>query len=87
MAVNLGKFLHTENGRIIMSILLGFGLASLFRSVCKGAGCMQFYAAPLDKIKDKIYKNGDKCVTFRPMYSKCSMDAKVLTFENKNDNS
>lgn len=82
MAIQFGKFLHTENGKIIMSILLGFGLASLFRSVCKGAGCQQFYAAPLDKIKDKIYKNGKKCVTFSPMYSKCSMNAKVLSFES-----
>ena len=83
--MHLSKFLHTENGRIIMSILLGFGLASLFRSVCKGDGCVKFYAAPLDKIKDKIYKNGDKCVTFSPMYSKCSIDAKVLSFENENN--
>jgi len=81
MAIQFGKFLHTENGKIVMSILLGFGLASLFRSVCKGAGCVQFYAAPLDKIKDKIYKNGKKCVTFMPTYAKCSMNAKVLTFE------
>ena len=82
MAIQFGKFLHTENGKIIMSILLGFGLASLFRSVCRGVGCQQFYAAPLDKIKNKIYKNGKKCVTFTPTYSKCSMKAKVLTFEN-----
>jgi hypothetical protein len=82
MAIQFGKFLHTENGKIVMSILLGFGLASLFRSVCKGAGCVKFYAAPLDKIKDKIYKNGKKCVTFSPMYAKCSMKAKTLTFDN-----
>ena len=33
--MHLGKFVHTETGKYLMSILLGFGLASLFRTVCK----------------------------------------------------
>jgi hypothetical protein len=81
MGLQLGKFVHSENGKIMMSILLGFGLAYLFRTVCKGAGCLQFYAAPLDEIKDKIYKNGKKCVTYNPVYSKCSLNSKVISFE------
>ena len=35
MGIQFGKFLHTQTGKIVMSILLGFGLASLFRTVCK----------------------------------------------------
>jgi hypothetical protein len=82
MGLHLDKFVHSENGKIIMSILLGFGLASLFRSVCKGAGCMQFVAAPLDQIKEKIYKSGKQCVTYNPLYAKCSYkNAKVVSFE------
>ena len=53
--VQYGKFLHTQNGRIIMSILLGFGLASLFRSICKGRNCIDFSGPPSDFMdKDKI---------------------------------
>ena len=52
----LGKFVHTETGKVIMSILLGFGLASLFRTVCKDKDCLLFYAPPLEKIKDKMYR-------------------------------
>jgi len=70
MAINFGKFLHTENGKYIMSILLGFGLASLFRTVCKDKNCLLFYAPPLDKFKDKIYKNGDKCYKYDPIATK-----------------
>ena len=62
MAIHFGKFVHTQNGKIIMSMLLGLGLASLFRSVCKGKNCLVFHAPPLDQFKDKIYKNGNKCV-------------------------
>ena len=55
MAVNLGKFVHTATGKIIMSILLGFGLASLFRKICKDKECIIFHAPSLDDFKDKIY--------------------------------
>ncbi len=81
MQIHFGKFLHTERGKIIMSILLGFGLASLFRTVCKDQNCLIFHAPPLDEFKDKIYKNNDKCVKYIPVATKCSLNAKTVTFE------
>jgi len=81
MGVHLGKFVHTESGKIIMSILLGFGLASLFRTVCKGKNCHIFHAPPLDNFKDKIYKNGDKCFKYTPVPTKCSLNSKIIDFE------
>ena len=81
MGFYLGKFVHTETGKIIMSILLGLGLASLFRTVCKDKNCLIFYAPPLDDIKDKIYKNHGKCVKYSPTATKCSLNAKTVTFE------
>jgi hypothetical protein len=81
MGMYLGKFVHTETGKIIMSILLGFGLASLFRTVCKDKDCLIFHAPPLDKFKDKIYKNGDKCYKYTPVATKCNASAKIVNFE------
>jgi hypothetical protein len=82
MNMNLGKFIHTERGRIIMSILLGFGLASLFRKVCKGNNCLAFHAPPLDEFKDKIYKNNNgKCIKYTPIATKCLSNSKIISFE------
>jgi len=81
MGIYLGKFVHTETGKIIMSVLLGFGLASLFRTVCKDKDCLIFHAPPLDNIKDKIYKTGDKCYKYNPLATKCDTNAKTVTFE------
>ena len=81
MQVYFGKFLHTERGKIIMSILLGFGLASLFRKVCKDKNCLVFHAPPLDDFKDKIYKTNGKCVKYVPLSTKCSTNVKTITFE------
>ena len=77
----LGRFVHTETGKIIMSILLGFGLASLFRTVCKDKDCVIFHAPSLDKFQDKIYKNGDKCYKYNPVATKCDANTKIVDFE------
>jgi len=81
MGVNLGKFVHTKTGRIIMSILLGFGFASLFRTVCKNKNCFLFYAPPLEEFKDKIFKNNDKCVKYNVVSTKCNSNFKIVDFE------
>ncbi len=81
MAVNLGRFVHTQTGKYVMSILLGFGLASLFRTICKEKNCLLFHAPPLEKIKDKIYKNNGKCVKYNPVATKCSINSKIVDFE------
>ena len=57
--MQLGKFLNTPTGKIMMSIILGFGLASLFRTVCKEKNCLIFMAPPHDEIDGKIYKYQD----------------------------
>ena len=80
MPLYLGKFIHTENGKIIMSIILGFGLASLFRTVCKERNCLMFRAPPLDDFKDKIYKSNNKCFKYTPVSTKCSLNVKTITF-------
>ncbi len=81
MQMHLEKFVHSERGKIIMSILLGLGLATLFRTVCKDNNCIAFHAPPLGDFKDKIYKNNDKCVKYVPVATKCSLNAKTITFE------
>jgi hypothetical protein len=81
MGIHFGKFLHTQTGRTIMSILLGFGLATFFRKVCENNNCYEFYAPPLDDFKDKIYKNGDKCIKYNPVATKCSTNSKTIDFE------
>ena len=35
----LSKFVSSDTGKYVMSILLGLGLSTLFRSVCKGKQC------------------------------------------------
>lgn len=78
--VHFGKFVHTPTGRLLMSILLGFGLASLFRTVCKDKNCIIFHAPPLEKIQEKIYKHANKCYKYEPVSTKCNANMKTVSF-------
>jgi hypothetical protein len=46
------RLLHTDTGRIIISIVLGLGIASLFRKVCKDRSCIRFRAPPLKDLEN-----------------------------------
>jgi hypothetical protein len=78
--MHLSKFFHTQSGKYIMSVILGFGLATLFRTVCEGKNCIIMKAPPMDEIKNKIYKYQDKCYKFTPESSKCNTNKKIVTF-------
>jgi hypothetical protein len=82
MGLHLDKFVHTETGKRIMSILLGFGLASLFRTVCQNKNCFNFKAPPLEQIEGKIYKNNNgKCIKYSQIATKCDSKMKTIYFE------
>jgi hypothetical protein len=67
----LDKFVHSSTGKIIMSLLLGFGLATFFRSICKGKRCRIIEAPPMDEITDQTYRFDDKCYKIEKNAIKC----------------
>jgi hypothetical protein len=72
--MGMEKMTHTYTGRIIMSVLLGFGLASMFREICKGNNCLKFKSPNNEKLKDTIYSHGDKCYKFFSHTINCTKD-------------
>ena len=78
--MNFKRLLNTNIGRPFISILLGLGLATLFRKVCKKRSCLVFKGAPLKKIKNQIFKYKNKCYKFTPEITKCSGKYKTVYF-------
>ena len=74
------KFMQSNRGKIIIAIILGFGLSTLFRKSCKDKECIEFKSPPLDKITDQVYKYDEKCYTFKPHYAKCDPHKKTIPF-------
>ena len=81
--LRLAKFLHGETGRILMSIILGLGLASLFRTVCKGRNCIIQKAPPLDDIDGQVYKFQDKCYEYNTKSVKCDKNMKSIEMDDE----
>lgn len=63
----------SELGLKFISILLGFGLASLFRQVCKDDKCRIIKGPNLKEIEKQIYKIDDKCYRYKPVPTVCDI--------------
>lgn len=76
------RLLHNNSGRIIISILLGFGLASLFHVACKNQNCVKFVGPEPNKLKKEHYKFDGKCIGFKEKVISCSKNKKTVSFTN-----
>ena len=76
----LRRLLYGPVGRIVIPILLGLGLATLFRKVCKDRSCLIFHAEPFSKIKSQVFKFNDKCYEFEEIAKTCDPSKKTLEF-------
>uniref|UniRef100_A0A6C0ITF9 Uncharacterized protein n=1 Tax=viral metagenome TaxID=1070528 RepID=A0A6C0ITF9_9ZZZZ len=78
--MHLSKFVHSSTGKYIMSMIMGLGLATLFRQACKGAKCRMLNAPPLDELDDETYKISGKCYNFEKNPVKCNKSKRILPF-------
>lgn len=81
MLKNILKGIYTPNGKIFISIILGIGLASLFRKSCESRNCFVFKAPKLDEVESTVYKHDNKCYQFKTRSAKCSSQLKKVHFE------
>ena len=72
MAFSFSNILSNETGQILVSIILGFGLSSLFRKVCNGRNCIIIKGYDPKSINGNIYKYENTCYKYKPYITKCS---------------
>jgi hypothetical protein len=71
MKINLKQIINSTRGKYVFSILLGLGLATLFRKSCDSQNCLVFKAPSLKEIKNKIFGYDNKCFTYSEHNSSC----------------
>jgi len=69
--MNFKRLLYTDLGRIFISIIMGLGVATLFRKVCTDKNCIQFNGPIISDLEGKIYKHGDKCYKYSTTSDRC----------------
>ena len=76
--------LNSPIGRIFISILLGLGLATMFKTVCEEKNCIRFVGPVISEVDGKIYKHGEKCYKYESQSSgKCDSTKRVLDIQTK----
>jgi ABC-type bacteriocin/lantibiotic exporter with double-glycine peptidase domain len=55
----IDKLLHTKQGNILISIILGLGLAMLFKPICHN--CIEYISPDLRKEHNKKYNINNNC--------------------------
>lgn len=81
--MNVQRLLNSKSGQIAISIILGFGLATLFRQVCKDKNCITFHGPVISA--DDIYKHDEKCQKYSLESAKCDSTKKIVDMEEHTD--
>ena len=78
------NLIYSERGRIILSIIFGLGLATLFRKICKSNDCYRFIGPSQNDIRDKIFSfdtnENSKCYILREENIQCGSKDKSIEF-------
>lgn len=78
--MNIHRLLYGEYSKYIISIILGFGLATLFRFSCESAECLRFVGPPTSILKNKVFKYDDGCIKLKHRAVKCDNKKKHVKF-------
>jgi hypothetical protein len=61
----------------LISAILGFGLAALFRPMCEGPDCIIVRGPPVNDIRGAVYQFGERCVEFITKPVECPKSGSV----------
>jgi hypothetical protein len=80
--MGLKEIVNSDRGKIVLALLLGFGLSTFFRKECKDDSCLVFRAPPLDKVNGQIFEYNTKCYKFTPHETPCSKTKKIVKIDH-----
>ena len=76
--VELDSFLRVPHMATLISFVIGFGIAAIFRPLCKGPDCLVIRGPPVKDIHGSVYMFGTKCVEFVPKAVACPEKGKPV---------
>jgi hypothetical protein len=79
------RLLYSDTGRILISIILALGFASLFHKACKDKDCINFKGPVISEIDGKIFEHDDKCYQYETKATSCDSKAHILDFAASRD--
>lgn len=81
--MDVRRLIYTIEGRIIVSIVLGLGLATMFRHVCNGKNCISFNGPVISEMDGQIYKFNDVCYKMKTEAVKCDATKRAIPMKDE----
>jgi hypothetical protein len=67
------NMLNDTAGSIIISVILGLGLAAVFRRACRGDNCVVIKAPSMKEVSESVYRLDDACYKYTPEVVACPL--------------
>jgi hypothetical protein len=84
--LNIKRLLNTELGRFFISVIIGIGLATLFRKSCTDKNCIIFDGPVINEVDGKTFRFGEFCYKYDLKPNKCDPTKQtVLITDSTND--
>ena len=83
--MNFKRMLNTPLGQFLISMIMGLGLATMFRRVCDSKNCILFNGPVISEIDGKIYKYDEYCYKYELNAVKCNSMKKTVRLSNPDD--
>ena len=65
------RLIRNKNGKIIVSILWGLGIACLFRKMCNDQTCLVYTIPKKKEMISNVFLHHNKCFKYNMIETKC----------------
>ena len=69
--MEIKNLMQSKEGRIVISVILGFGLATIFRKVCKDNNCIVVKGPKIEDVQKYYYRIDESCYKYTPYVVDC----------------
>ena len=76
--MKIKQIIHSKYGKILLSIILGVGLASLFNISCNNRSCYRYIAPDTRKVENEIWQYNEQCYKYTPKIKTCDKSKKKI---------
>ena len=80
--MNFKRLFTTQAGIFFISVLLGLGLATLFRKICNDENCIDFKGPVLGDIEEKIFEEDGNCYKYSLSKETCNKSKRIIDVQN-----
>lgn len=68
------KIAKNDVGKVIISVILGLGLAAMFRKVCNDRDCLVITGPPIEEVENSIHSFDGKCYQYKAKSTSCQKE-------------